>query len=813
MAQKKILLCWPHIKPQPLTDTEGNQLTIDAEETWHGFPLGVGLLGSYLDEHGQNVKCYDFGFHSFDRFKETLAAEMPDILGVTCHTAQRRAVWDILTFMKEIKPECKTVLGGYHATLMWKQILDNYPCVDYCIVGCGFEAMYEFVSGNDPDNIWNLAHRGANGSHVHLRNGRMRTLPLNERPFMRYELFNWQDPEVKPYFYNGEQRLDRLNFHMMTTSRGCYAHCSFCCVSDVFDRFAVKSPERIYEEMVYYHTKYGQPAMWYKFNDETLPLNTKAATKLCNLIINGSHRFRWECYARGDLKNPETLKAFAKAGLSDIPIGVESGSQKILDGMDKGVTIKEIYDTFQFAHNAKINTFALFIVGSVGETQESIDATKELIRDLCPGNIGLSYLTIFPGTKLYRSCIQKGIIDDDYWLSDAYPPLYLHEHPFKQLLAWRNELFETWSKDVASKREKTYYGPDSPLLPEYRKLLGLPDLEPVIEEITSPIVCNRSENEEAPAVLHNEKQLSGYTISSDDENVYATILSLVEVCDEVVVLLNNPTKYVRELVETLASQEKTIKVIVTPLSFFNATEAVLRNTAMAECLGDWILELDSDEVLNEGQYQKIRDCISDKNSRMHTFKCHQLCGDSHHIQFMLHRGFLIDPILEEHPGWGECVINGYTNWGHLMLFTNDTRASYRATKEFKHGYHCALVHKDTMTLDNLQRHEDISYVHYSLAYPRGKIYEKFLTYHLSDTTVPHQSKMEVSVSSLGISERMIEALHLNETVMLPRHFTMNKENPLGNSSDFCVATFHGTHPKYMQGSPLLGSRIETAFDD
>lgn len=768
----KVLLCWPYRQKQDICDIYGNQLYINADQTWHGFPLGIGYIGSYLHENGVEVKCYDFSFHTKEEVMNIIRAENPDVLGITCLTAQRASVWDMFKFAKENNNKCITVMGGHHASIMGEQTVSNFPYVDYCVYGDGAHSLYGICKSFRVSDIPGLIYM-KDGSVV--KNDPL-YLPLDEYPFMNYELFNWDDPHLSSYYKDGNIDLSNLNYHIISCSRGCYAHCKFCCVTDVWDKYTTKSPMRIVDEIEYMISKYGPPKMWFKFVDETFNAHGSFIKELCTLITERKLDIKWETYLRGDITDSNTMGMLRSAGLFHAPIGVESGSQIILDNIDKGLTVEKIRDTIHNAHYHGINTFALMIVGAPGETQDTIDDTKRLLLETKPGNVGISYYTIFPGTKLYEDCKELGIIDDDYWLTEKYPPLYTYEKDFPQLKKWGDDVYNTWNKHVLSIRGY-YDGTKS----------------------------KRSSN-----------KLSGYTIVSDDMLILPCIQSMLDVCDEVIVVANNPSELVMDTISSISKLDERVVPIVLDGDFYTIGEDIIRNVGIDKCTGDWILELDSDEILYEGQADSIRDIMrSDKD--YHIFNCYQMCGDHRHMQFLRRRNIDIDPYVKTDYGWGVHVPAGYTGSKHITMYRNNPGSHYVSHNLFSNGIHSFPSFRNSLDWNNdVQSHNEIKYVHYSLCYPNVDIYSRFLMYRLSDKSVTNDMKVPIPMSSIPIDEGILRRTFQDdidgENIMIHNGWNMSLDNPL-DGEDFTVMTFHYDHPIYMKYTEIMNTKAFTYIDD
>lgn len=768
----KVLLCWPYRQNQDIYDSNGNQLYMSSDLSWHGFPLGIGYLGSYLDSMGVDVKCYDFSFHTREEVMEVLRKESPDILGITCLTAQRAAVWDMFKYMKDVKPSCITVMGGHHSSIMWKQTLENFPYIDYCVYGDGALALNGLVNKYRVSEIPGLAHRTNDG--VVLNNPV--ALSPDEYPFIKYELFNWNDPHLSSYYYKGVIDLRNLNYYILSASRGCYAHCKFCCVTDIWKKYTMRSPDGLADEIEYLISKYGNPRLWFKFVDETIGSNTDNIELLCSNIVKRDIDMRWESLIRGDVTDRRTMAMLRNSGLFHVSIGVESGSQLILDNISKGISVDSVVRTINNAHYNGINTFAMMIIGSPGESDITVEDTKKLLVDTKPGNIGVSYYTIFPGTGLYRDCVENDIIDDSYWLTDKYPPLYTAEQDFTTLKRWYEDIHDTWNTNVLNVKGM-YIG------------------------------SRRAKKSD---------KLSGYMIVSDDTVAIPSIESILDVCDEVVVVMNKPSEYIHDTISTMVKNDDRIIPVLLEDNFITSNEVLIRNTGIDKCSGDWILEIDSDEVLYEGQSKLIRDCMLDDNHDYHIFKCYQMCGDSAHLQFLRFRNRDVDPILESVYGWGECVVGGYTGSRHIMMYRNDPESHYIEYGKCRNGIHSRPAFKIGIDFTNIVVNANINYVHYSLCCPDIDIYKKFLFYRCCNMCDLDSDKILTPIESIPLEESEVKRMFGNDVVgdmvKIHKDFNIDYNNPL-SGKDFTVMSFCHDHPIYMKDHSIIGKRAHTSIDD
>ena len=221
----------------------------------------------------------------------------------------------------------------------------------------------------------------------------------------------------------------------ISTTRGCPFRCNWCAkpiYGQTYDSF---SPERVVSQIKNLTNDYSVNHLW--ITDDIFGLKPGWIKEFSGELKKHDIRIKYKCLTRPDLLlRGDTINDLKESGCSDIWIGAESGSQKILDAMDKGTTVKQIYEASNRAKEAGINISFFIQFGYTGETREDINLTRKMIRDCLPADIGVSVSYPLPGTVFYES-VKNELSEKTNWEdSDDLDPMLrsAYERNFYKLL-------------------------------------------------------------------------------------------------------------------------------------------------------------------------------------------------------------------------------------------------------------------------------------------------------------------------------------------------------------------------------------------
>jgi radical SAM superfamily enzyme YgiQ (UPF0313 family) len=193
----------------------------------------------------------------------------------------------------------------------------------------------------------------------------------------------------------------RHGYHSMNlvTTRGCPYHCNWCAKPIYGQRYAARSPESVVEEMAWLLARYAPDHL--AFADDIFGLKPGWVERFAALLRERGLVVPYKCLSRADLLSPEVVAALRSSGCHTVWIGAESGSQRILDAMEKGTRVEQITDAARLLHKAGIEVGFFLQFGYPGETREDIEKTLAMVREGRPDDIGISVSYPLPGTRFF----------------------------------------------------------------------------------------------------------------------------------------------------------------------------------------------------------------------------------------------------------------------------------------------------------------------------------------------------------------------------------------------------------------------------
>lgn len=213
------------------------------------------------------------------------------------------------------------------------------------------------------------------------------------------------------------------------TTRGCPFKCNWCAKPIYGNRYTSRSPAHVVAEIEWLIKNYAPDYFW--MCDDIFGLKPGWVQEFRNILIEKGIKLRYKIQSRVDLLLQEdTLDALAQSGADTIWVGAESGSQKILDAMDKGTKVEEIYSATRLMKQKGIKVAFFLQFGYLGETQEDIDATIGMIRALMPDQVGISVSYPLPGTKFYEK-VKDQLLEKQNW-RDSDDMMIMFESTFNK---------------------------------------------------------------------------------------------------------------------------------------------------------------------------------------------------------------------------------------------------------------------------------------------------------------------------------------------------------------------------------------------
>ncbi|HHG83555.1 MAG TPA: B12-binding domain-containing radical SAM protein [Bacteroidetes bacterium] len=366
-------------------------------------PLGTIYAAALLRENGYDCSLFDVMFvESPEEIQEPLRAESPDVLVIyddgfnyltkMCLTNMREAAFRMTALAKE--RGCKVLVCSSDSTDHFDKYLD--AGADAVILGEGEMGLLETVNlirdgGTDYGPIKGLAFRV--GEETICTDKRPVMRDLDELPAPAWDLIKIQ-PYQQAWSQHGYFTIN------MATTRGCPYKCSWCAKPIYGNRYHSHSPAAKAAELQYLIDNFQAEYVW--FCDDIFGLKPGWVLEFADEIEKRGLKIKFKIQSRADLLlQDDTVAALARAGCDEVWMGAESGSQKILDAMDKGISLAEIKTSREMLAKHGIRAAFFLQFGYLGETQEDIQATFHMLAETMPDDIGVSVSYPLPGTKFY----------------------------------------------------------------------------------------------------------------------------------------------------------------------------------------------------------------------------------------------------------------------------------------------------------------------------------------------------------------------------------------------------------------------------
>ncbi len=396
-------------------------------------PLGSLYAASFLREQGHDVAFFDSMLadsetqwaDALDRYQPKYAIIFEDnfnYLSKMCLLRMRQAAFTMCDMAKQ--RQCTVIVCGADATDHAQKYLEHGA--DFVILGEGEITLGELVAHlknatpEHLDEILGLAWKAEDSS---LRRTAPRSVitDLDALPFPAWDLI-----DVEPYRRIWQERHGHFSINMVTT-RGCPYHCNWCAKPIWGQRYNVRGPENVVDEMVWLKENFQPDHLW--FADDILGLQPGWVQEFTSVVEERGARIPFKSLNRPDLLLVgDTVDALRRAGCKTVWMGAESGSQTILDAMDKGTTVEQIHEAAHRLKAAGIEVAFFLQFGYPGETRQDIKKTLKMVLDCDPDDIGISVSYPLPGTKFYER-VKRQLSEKQNW-QDSEDLAMLHKGPF-----------------------------------------------------------------------------------------------------------------------------------------------------------------------------------------------------------------------------------------------------------------------------------------------------------------------------------------------------------------------------------------------
>lgn len=358
-------------------------------------PPPLGLL--YMAAMDADTQVYDETIHP----ELDLKKAQPRVVGVPVYTRKRHASLDRLRAAK--KAGAITVAGGVHVATMLDQMVEHYSSfIDYFVVGDGELAWQAICAGGDVPQVL-----------------RMRVEDLDALPLPAWELIDYRQYPVGAAEGRGGCDLAEEPRVSIVLGRGCSGACTFCSAWWVNGKARTHGKEWMNKHLT---LLWDMGVRHLVFWDDSLTMDRQASMDLLDVL--GQFDFSWCGTARADEIDEGLALRMAQAGCFQLSFGLESGSQAILDRMNKKAKVADAFMAIAACQVAGIRFGALMIDGFPYSTPETDREDREFRQRLGVNTGSVGHTMVFPGTVLYQECKRAGLIDDSFWLGKS--PYYIY---------------------------------------------------------------------------------------------------------------------------------------------------------------------------------------------------------------------------------------------------------------------------------------------------------------------------------------------------------------------------------------------------
>lgn len=418
-------------------------------------PFGLLYLGAVLEREKHKVEIIEFNSYNrkdFDAEKEGLVKRVidkkPDLIGITCMTAYVKIVKKLIPSLKKLRKDVPIIVGGPHATALPEDMLN--VGADIIVLGEAESTILKIIDYYQgkikKEKIEGIAYKGLdNKTRV---NPKMSYEDVNKIPFPAYHLMNMQHYLARNYSIRGFWLRNGWVF----TSRGCPGRCTFC-ASYLTHGYKVRERkiDDVIKELKFLAGKYKIEG--FTVLDDTFTIKTERVQEFCKTYRESGLKLKWGCQSRVNSFNEKIAEALKKSGCLQVDFGVESGSQKVLNYLKKGITVEQTKQAFRICKKYKLRALATCMIGTPYETQKDINDTRKLLEEIRPHYTGIFFTTPYPGTELYEETLKNKWIDlndEVSWESNATPKFTMN--------LTDKELDEAYNSLVDANLKKTILG-------------------------------------------------------------------------------------------------------------------------------------------------------------------------------------------------------------------------------------------------------------------------------------------------------------------------------------------------------------------
>ncbi len=384
-------------------------------------PLGILYLTSHLRAKGFEVEVFDTTFSSRQELFDQLQTTAPAVLGIYANLMTRANVVEILRVAKDAG--WKTVVGGPEPAAYVAEYLA--AGADVVVIGEGETTVEELLPAlragttGQLEDVKGIAFRDPQGE-IRRTPPRPQIPDLDAQPWPAHETVN-----IEQYLQTWREHHGMGSVSMIT-ARGCPYHCRWCSHAVYGKTHRRRSPVAVVDELAWLLERYQPDMIW--FADDVFTIHHGWLFQFAEEMKRRHLKVPFECISRADRLNPRVVDALAELDCFRIWIGSESGSQRVLDAMQRGVTVEEVQTAVALCKSRGIDTGMFLMWGYEGEQLEDIEATVEHVKRSNPDIFLTTVAYPIKGTPYFDEVAERAVntkpwawgSDRDYKIQDRH---------------------------------------------------------------------------------------------------------------------------------------------------------------------------------------------------------------------------------------------------------------------------------------------------------------------------------------------------------------------------------------------------------
>jgi anaerobic magnesium-protoporphyrin IX monomethyl ester cyclase len=363
-------------------------------------PLGILYISAYLEQNGIENNVYDTTFSNKESFNNYLIEQKPLVVGIYVNLMTKLNALSSISFIKEKLPYTKIILGGPEVHHSAENFLHHGA--DFIVIGEGEETMLELVqritsldSDKEIDSFKNIDGIAFLNNNTFVKtNEREKIKDINELAVPNRKKVNLR------LYLDAWKKHHGKNAISVSTMRGCPYTCKWCSRAVYGLSYRRRSPEKVVEELEVIKKDYNPDSLW--FVDDVFTISHKWLKSFAEELKKKNVLIPYECITRADRMNEEVITLLKETGCFRVWIGAESGSQKVIDLMDRRVDVNQVRDMIRLTRKHGIEAGTFIMLGYPGETEQDIEETIHHLKQSNPDHFTITVAYPIRGTELYQ---------------------------------------------------------------------------------------------------------------------------------------------------------------------------------------------------------------------------------------------------------------------------------------------------------------------------------------------------------------------------------------------------------------------------